>query len=454
MKKTKDFQQLLDEDFILAPIIKLALPLTLTSFIQTFYNLVDTYWLGRLGTSELAAINLVTPIQHTIVAFGSGITVAGAILLSQNIGAKKNKEANKIAGQIFIFALIFSLLSCLIILTFSSTILNWMGCGSDIFAYSQTYLSLVLLGIPFLYTINIYTSINQSQGESVHPMLLNLIGTVLNIFLDPLLIMVLHLGVFGAGLATLFSKGVIALIALFLMLRSKKPVKLQVKYFRLEKETIKKILHLGLPLSFGNATMQFGFMLLSKSVLSYGSVAMAAYGIGNKVNGLITLPVQGISSALSTIVGLYVGKNNEEKIRKAYVVSQRICLAFLLVGGIILSRPVISRAIVSIFTQDPRVIDMGSKLFSIMSLYSFTNAIHNTTKAVFNGEGKTTLSVVTDLLRIWIFRFSFIYVLSTFFAMGINSIWYAIVISNGLAAFVSLVIYLLKFKNKPLKIHI
>ncbi len=454
MHNSKDFQKKLESDSIFSPIITLALPITATSFIQTLYNLVDTYWLGRLGTNELAAINLVTPIQQTIISFGSGITIAGAILLSQNIGANKIKTANKIAGQIFSFSLLFALLSCFIITLFSTNILLWLGTNDALFDYSKTYLILILLGMPFLYSLNIYTAINQSQGESFYPMLINLLGTIINIILDPLLIITFDLGVFGAGIATLLAKGSCSIIAIIIMFKSKKEVKLKNKNLKLEKQILSKIIKLGIPLSIGNSAMQFGFILMSKIVLVYGATAMAAYGIGNKINGLISLPVQGISSALSTVVGQYAGKNNKVKIEKSYILARRICFIFLVIGGVILSRDFVSKAIVSIFTKDPQVIKMGSEFLAILAIFCFTNAIHNTTKAVFNGEGYTKIAVFTDILRIWIFRFASIYILERFFNLGVKSIWYSIVISNGLSALLSLIIYLTKFKNKELQIKI
>ncbi|MCY1151035.1 MAG: MATE family efflux transporter [Sphaerochaetaceae bacterium] len=451
MFKNKNFQQLLDENFTLAPILKLAIPITITSIIQSLYNLIDTYWLGKLGINELAAINLVTPIQQTIIAFGSGITVAGAILISQNLGARKIELANKIVAHILTFTISFALLSCIIILSQSTNILIWLGAEDNIFQESKMYLDLILFGMPLLYILNIYTSVSQSQGNSFYPMLLNLLGSIINIILDPYLIIHLEKGIYGAGLATLISKGTIALISIILLLKSKQNIKIKLKYFKIDLNLLKKILFIALPISFGNSTMQFGFILMSKIVLSYGPIAMAAYGVGNKINGLISLPVQGISSALATVVGQYVGKENHKKIRKSYIISRRICLIFLLFGGIILSRKPISSSIVKVFTNDINVIDMGSTLLSILALFSFTNAIHNTTRAVFNGEGFTKIAVLSDVLRIWIFRFLSVYFLTKVFALGVVGIWYSIVISNGLAALFSISVYTLKIKNKKVK---
>ena len=161
-------------------ILALAIPVIINSFLQTMYNLTDTYWLGTLGTEELAAINLITPVQNIVVNFGSGITVAGSVLIAQYIGAGKKDDAKSMANQIFACAILFAVFCAVLCNLTTPAIVTWLGAEGNTWTYSRIYMQLVILDMPFLYTVNIYAAIHQAQGDTVRPMLLNLLGITVN----------------------------------------------------------------------------------------------------------------------------------------------------------------------------------------------------------------------------------------------------------------------------------
>ena len=321
-------------------------------------------------------------------------------------------------------------------LCFLSTpaIVKWLGADGNTLKYGRIYLQIVVLDMPLLYTINIFSAINQAQGDTVRPMLLNLLGILINMVLDPLLMVVLDLSIAGAALATLSAKLPSALIAFYSLNQKDKLVHLDLKHIHFEKDKMKSILRVGLPTAIGGSTMQFGFLLMSKNVYKYGTQAMAAYGIGNKVNGLITLPSNGIGSAVATIVGQNVGANQYDRARQGYRLSQRISVVFLFVGGLILSRAPISGAIVGIFSDDAQVVAMAADFLSIMAFWCWSNAFYNVTQGLFQGSGHTMITMIVDASRIWIFRLLTLWVCANVLNMGVASVWYAVVISNGTSA--------------------
>ncbi|MGN1188213.1 MAG: MATE family efflux transporter, partial [Lachnospiraceae bacterium] len=199
---------------MLKAILSLAVPVVINSFLQTMYNLTDTYWLGHIGKEELAAINLVTPVQNIVINFGAGITVAGSVLVAQYIGAKAVAEAKRMASQIYVCAMLFSVICAAACFAAAWGIVSWLGAEGNIYTYSRQYLQIVILDMPFLFTINMYTAINQAQGDTLHPMLLNVVGIALNMIMDPLFMVVWKWGIAGAAFATLFAKVPPAVIAL------------------------------------------------------------------------------------------------------------------------------------------------------------------------------------------------------------------------------------------------
>lgn len=199
--------------------------------------------------------------------------------------------------------------------------------------------------------------------------------------------------------------------------------------------------------------MQLGFLLMSRNVFVYGSQAMAAYGIGNKVNSLITLPSNGIGSAVATIVGQNMGAKQQDRAEKSYHISMGISVIFLFVGGMILSRSAISTAIVSIFSEDESVIAMAADFLSIMAFWCFTNGVYNSTVGLFNGTGHTEVTMAVDAARLWVFRFLTLWFCQSILRMGVRSVWYSVVVSNGISAAILFVLYLVGiWKKEKIKV--
>ena len=425
-------------------ILTLSIPVIFNSLIQTMYNLTDTFWLGKIGTEHMAAITLVSPIQSIVVNFGTGITAAGAILIAQYVGAKDKDNANKMVGQLFSCTMLFSIICSFVCMLATPNIIRWLGAEGNVYTYGKTYLQIVIMDMPFLFMINLFASVNQAQGDTVRPLILNSFGVVLNMILDPLFMIGMDLGIAGAALATLIAKVPCALIAFYLLIKVNNPIHIDLKNLKFEKKKVLEIIKIGLPTAIGGSTMQFGFLLMSKNVLAYGPMAVAAYGIGNRVNGLITTASNAMGSATSTIVGQNVGAGQYDRADKGYRLARNMIVVFLVIGGIVLSRPAVAAPIVKIFSSDEEVIRLGMQYLVILALYCWTNGIYNTTMGLFQGTGHTMITMAVDASRLWIFRFVTLYVCESILHLGVQSIWYSVVISNALS---SLVLYILYCMN-------
>lgn len=444
-RKNKD---LILSGSLLTAIMVLAIPTVLNSLIQTMYNLTDTFWLGRIGTDQMAAITLVSPVQNIVVLFGQGLTTAGAILIAQYIGAKDEKSSHIMVNHIFVSTMFFAFFATILCVFGTPFVIRWLGATGTIYEYSKTYLQIVMLDMPFLFLINLYASVNQAQGDALRPMLLNLVGVVINMILDPFFLVTLGWGTAGAALATLLAKVPCAAIALWSLFKQTNPIHVNLHHFKFEKEKLFTIIKIGLPTAIGKSTMQLGFLLMSKNVLAYGPIAVSAYGIGNKINSLITMPVIGMGSATGTIVSQNFGANQKDRADQTYKLATRISVVFLLVTGLVLSRTSVSSPLVRIFTQDKEVIALGTEFLCVLSLWSFTNGVYNNASSLFQGSGHTMITMIVDASRLWIFRFASLYFCESILHMGVQSIWYSVVISNGLAALAFWILYKLQLWKK------
>ncbi len=438
---SQEKRKLILEGNLVHAVLMLAIPVMINSFIQSMYNLTDTFWLGKIGTDSQAAITLVSPVQNILINFGMGITTAGAILISQYLGAKLDKEANSMANHICICSMLFAFLCAGFCWLATPSIVKWLGAEGVIYTYGVSYLRIVVLDLPFLFMINLYTAVKQAQGDTIRPMLLNVLGVSINLILDPIFLMVFKWGIAGAAFATLIAKIPSAVVAIMALKRKTQLVRIDFKGFEFDRKKITSIIKVGLPTAIGGSTMQFGFLLMTKNVNAYGTIATTAYGIGNKINSIITMPANGIGSAISTIVGQNFGANNIKRVDKSYHIALRIGAVFLFVCGMILSRPIICEPIVRFFTTDEAVVPLATDFLSIMAMCCWTNAFYNVTQGLFNGSGHTLITTAVDATRIWIFRFLTLWVCSNVLHMGVESVWYAVVVSNASSALILYILY-------------
>ena len=422
-------------------ILAIAVPVILNSFLQTVYNLTDTYWLGKIGTEPLAAINLVTPVQNIVLRFGLGATVAGSVMISQYVGAGKMTSARRIANQIFTVTMVFSVLCAVSLALLTPAIVTWLGAEGVTWQHSVSYLRIVILDMPFLLMVNIYQAVRQAQGDTARPMLLNLLGISVNMALDPLLMITFDMGASGAALATVLAKAVPAVIAFRLLCNRRETIHLTRSDMRPDIPLMKDVLRIGLPTALGTSMFQLGFLLMYRNVLVYGVDAVAAYGIGNKINSLISLPSISIGSAVSTIVGQNMGANQPQRAHRGFLLSMLMATGLLFTGGMILSRPALSTAIVRIFTTDASVIAMAGDYLRIIAFWCWTNAVHDSIMNLFQGTGHTEVTMTLNITRIWVLRFATLWFFQHVMHMGVESIWYSVVLSNGIAAILLAILY-------------
>jgi len=451
---SEDKRTLILEGNLMYAILILAVPVMINSFIQSMYNLTDTFWLGKIGTDSQAAITLVSPVQNILINFGMGITTAGSILISQYLGARQDEQAKNMANHICVCSILFSFACAGICWLASPGIIGWLGAEGTIYTYGLSYIRIVVLDLPFLFMINMYTSVHQSQGDTFKPMLLNLLGVSVNLILDPLFLIVFKWGIAGAAFATLLAKIPSAVIAVISLCNKKNLIHIYFKGFKFEKAKMLSIIKIGLPTAIGGSTMQFGFLLMTKNVNAYGTTATTAYGIGNKINSIITLPANGIGSAISTIVGQNIGAGNIKRVSKTFHFALRLGAVFLFVFGTTLSLRFIAEPIVRFFTTDESVVPLATDFLSLMAMWCWTNAFYNVTQGLFQGCGHTMITMLIDAIRIWGFRFLTLWFCSAILNMGVESVWYSVVVSNGLSA---LCLYLLYWtgiwKKQTVKIN-
>jgi putative MATE family efflux protein len=430
-------------------ILLLAGPIMLNNFIQTIYNLTDTFWVSKLGSTHMAAITMIWPIIFFLIATGMGINIAGTSLISQYFGARKKEDSKKVSGQILSFSFLFSLLISIAGIIFTPMILRIMGGKGQLLSYAIIYLRIMFAGLPTIFLFLAFSAIKQGQGDTVTPMKYSVISAALNIILDPIFIYTMGLGISGAALATVLSRGIISIFAIYrLFIRNEVNINKEDLYFN--KKILSKILKIGLPSSIGQSTEALGFIILTSFILDFGSNTLAAFGIGNRINSLILMPAMGIGNALATIVGQNLGANQIKRAKKAVKISAILTTGFLITGGIILY-PLIPTIIKS-FTSDSQVITQGIYYLKLITLSLFLMGFFQIFVGTFHGSGHTIYAMIMLMGRLWVLRIPMIIIFKNYSNLGSNSVWYAMVISNAIISTLGFIFYISgKWQKKVIK---
>jgi len=437
--KTMKKRKMILEGNMYKVIILLSLPIMLNNLIQTMYNLTDTYFLSKLGPVEVASMTLAWPVVFLQLALGVGIGIAGTTLISQNIGAKKIDEAKKIAGQLVTFAMGFSILLSISGVISTPYILKVMGATGEIYNNAYIYLILIVGGAPLMYASFIYSSIKQGEGDTISPMILSLISVTINIILDPIFIFSLGLGIKGAALATLLARAIMSFYIVYQLFIRDTPMKLRLKDLKPEFSYIKNITKLGIPASIGQATIAMGFVVLNSFVNTYGELTLAAFGIGNRINGLIVMPAMGIGGAVSSIVGQNIGNNNVKRVKECVFKSSVIGAVFSILGTATLL--VWGSSIVRFFSTNKDIIYLGNDYLKYISLSLIGLAILPIITGALQGAGQTKKAMYLSMSRLWVFRLPTLLLLPYFIGKTEKVIWYAIFSSNIIAMLVAIYFY-------------
>ncbi|HAE42104.1 MAG TPA: MATE family efflux transporter [Clostridiales bacterium] len=428
-------------------ILLLSAPIMLNNLIQTIYDLTDTYWVSKIGSTQVAAITLIWPVIFLMISLGMGVGIGGTALISQYVGSGQPTQARDVAGQIITFSFLSSLLIGLAGALFSTQIVSGMGGTGELLQEASDYLRIIFIGLPTMFLFFAYTAIQQGQGDTMTPMKFGALSVFLNIILDPIFIFTFGLGISGAAYATVIARGLFAVISISRLFKYSDGIHLNRSHLGLNKPVLKNLLKIALPSSVGRSTEAFGFVILTVFIMSFGENTMAAFGIGNRINSMILMPAMGISVALTTVIGQNLGANNIERAKQAIKTSIQLTMVFLVIGGTVIFTSAVS--IVGIFTTDMEVLSQGSFYLRAMTLSLPFMGFFSIFIGTFQGSGHTVSAMVMMSGRLWALRIPLILIFKNYTNLAEKSVWFAMVLSNAIICLVGLIIYSTGRWQKP-----
>ena len=293
------------------------LPLLLGMLFQQFYNMVDTVVVGKfLGMEALAGVGSTGSINFLVLGLCNGICAGFAIPVAQKFGQRDFDGLRKFVGNMIWLSLGFAAVITLITTVWCADFLRWMNTPEDTFSYAYEYIFLIFLGIPAIMLYNLLSGIIRSLGDSRTPLYFLIFSSLLNVVLDVVFIVTFHMGVAGAGWATLLSQLLSGVLCLWFAATRFPVLKLKRQDLRLEGSYVRRLLAMGLPMGLQYSITAIGSILLQTAVNGLGAAAMAAMTAGSKVAGFSVCPFDAIGSTAATYAGQNIGAGKPERVHQ------------------------------------------------------------------------------------------------------------------------------------------
>ena len=440
----------LTEGSITGTLVKLAIPIMATSFVQMAYNMMDMIWLGRVSTNAVAAAGT----AGFFTWFGSALfmipKIGAEVGVAQSFGKDDIEAVKKYASNTIQLDIIIAIIYSLILIVFRHEIIGFFNLGDpEVIQMSIDYLVIVSLGMVFYFLNPVFSGIYNGSGDSTTPFKINAIGLIANMILDPLMIMGIGpfpaMGIKGAALATIIAQFIVTII--FIGINRNFHLFRHLNIFKIpDGNYIKIIFKLGLPAALQTGLFASIAMVIARIIANWGPTPIAVQNIGSQIESISWMTAGGFSTAISAFVGQNYGAGKWDRIKEGYgkglliVGTIGIFATVLLIFG---AKPVFRLFI----PDDKEALSMGITYLRILGLSQFFMTIEIATQGAFYGLGRSIppafVGILFNSLRIP----SSLILSSTF--LGLNGVWWSISISSVFKGIVLAIWYVQVLKKNP-----
>src|SRR5947207_7168222 len=429
---------------IIRSLLALAVPIMAANILQSAYQIIDAFWVGRLGGAAVAAVSLSFPVMFLMFAVGAGLSMAGSTLIAQYVGARNERMVGHVAGQTILMVVLASLVLGAIGYFTAPSLLRLMGVAPDVYPGALSFMRVSFVGLVFNFTFFVFQAVMRALGRPNLPVFIVLGTVLLNFALDPLLIFgwgpVPAYGVMGAALATLATQSIAAIIGVVVLRRGLHGVHVRRADLIPDFSYIKRAFFLGFPASIEMSARALGMIVMSFLITSFRTLTLAAYGVGSNVVQVAIVPAMGLSMAVSTLVGQNIGAGNIERAARIGRLGALLGFAGLSAFGLVVF--LFPASIVAFFVpDDPAVIAAGAEFLRIGSLAWGFLGLQFALTGVLRASGNMVITMVLTLVSQWVLQFPLAYVLSKHTTLDAQGIWWAFPIANVTIALVMIGVY-------------
>lgn len=418
----------------------LALPTVLSMLVTIFYNMADTFFVGQTGDpNQVAAVSLATPVFLFLMAVGNMFGIGGCSLISRLLGQGEKERIKNVSSFCFYGGIVAGIIMMFIFLFGMDFILPLIGCSANTKGFAKDYLSWIAYGAVFVVLSTAFGNVVRGEGAAKVSMLGMMTGTIINIVLDPIMILTLDMGVAGAAIATIIGNISSMVVYIIYFLKGNTLLSISPKYFMAGNRIFTGVCSVGLPASVNNLLMSTSNIIMNNFLATYGDTQVAAMGVAMKANMLVILLQIGLATGIQPLIGYNYGSGDTKRMKKI----MRFGMMCNVIFGICITIVyfIFSKPIIQIFIDDANVIKYGiDMLRAIMLSGPFVGILFVFTNA-FQAMGKAIPSLILSLSRQGLVFFP-VLILSNKL-LGLTGIVYSQPIADFAAIFMALGIFLM-----------
>lgn len=429
-------------------LITLALPTIFGMMVNVFYNMVDTFFVGKTNDpNQVAAVSLTMPIYLLLMAFGAIYGIGGASYISRSLGAKNYEKAKQTSSFAFFASVATGLVCMSVFLIFMKQILKLSGASIHTYQFAKDYLMIVAFGAIFVISQMSMGQIVRSEGASKEAMIGMILGTVINIILDPIMILYMKMGVAGAAWATIIGNACSTFYYIWHIAKKSTFLSIRLKDFSIHSDILKNVFAIGLPVFINNVLISCANILINNFASGYNDNVVAGLGVSQRIFMLVILVFIGLAQGIQPFIGYNFAAKNYKRMNASIKLS---CLISFILGCIFLSSAFLFAShFIRIFIDNDEVVEYGVKFliasYSISPIIGFQFVFMST----FQALGKAIPSLILSLSRQGIAFVPAIVIGTKFF--GINGIIWAQPIADIVSIILAGIMYIYIYKTMKKK---
>ena len=416
-------------------VLKSALPAMAAMLMVLIYNLADTFFVGQTHDAyQVAAVSLAMPVFLMFMAVGTVFGMGGTSVISRALGQGRTDYAKKVCSFCMWGCVVVGVVMAALFLIFMEPILTMVGASEGTWAYAKSYLTIVSFGGPFVLISNAFSNIIRAEGKSAEAMMGQLLGNLLNVILDPIMILILDWNITGAAIATLIGNIVGACYYILYFVRGKSSLSVSIKELSQPEKVCGPVCAIGIPAALGSVLMSVAQIIINSQLAKYGDMAVAGMGVAMKVVTITGMVCMGLGQGVQPLLGYCVGAKLWERFKKAFRFSMLFALSLGAVMTVICY--LFTNQIVSAFLSDPAAYSYAVEFSRILLTTSFLFGVFYVLINTLQAMGAATPALIINLSRQGIIFIPALFILQA--VVGINGlIWaqpVADLLSIGLAA--------------------
>lgn len=422
----------------------MAVPTMISMLVVVIYNMADTFFIGQTKDPlQVAAVSLATPVFMIFMALGHLFGIGGSSAISRALGERRKDRAWHISSFCCYGSLGLGVMVAVISVLGMEQILHLIGASENTIGFARQYLTIISIGAPTIMFSTAFANILRGEGASRESMVGNLLGTIVNIILDPVMILGLGWGVSGAALATIIGNIAACFFYISYYVRGKSMLSIHVKDFRMGEGIAASVAAIGIPASLNNILMSFANIILNQALVGYGDTPVAAMGVALKSNMLVVLLQIGLCVGIQPLIGYNYGSGNKKRLMQVFkftgVVS--VIMGMLLTLFMIIAR----KTMIQVFINDAEVVSYGIRMVVALQLSAPFIGILFLCINTIQGMGKALPSLVLTVCRQGLIFIPLIFILNAM--LGLNGVIYAQPAADYLSILVGIMICMHLFRS-------